>query len=123
TSVDRTERPPGGGVPPAVLGALQSSDYVLDQAAGTITRAPGLDPVWARIVWQWEDGAEQQRLASLERGSRARSRREAERRALGQLPRIALSHADPDVRELARLMLAWLREDPPDPSDVHPEEA
>lgn len=65
TSVDQTERPPGGGVPPVISGTLDSAGYVLDVVAGTIRRADELAPVWAKLVYEWEDAADPN-VAALE---------------------------------------------------------
>lgn len=61
-SVDETARPPGGGVTPAVLGPVPAQGYALDAPNGQISRAPGLDPLWVRIVYQWEDAPTQEQL-------------------------------------------------------------
>lgn len=122
TSVDEIAGHPSSKAGRVVVGTLDASGYVLDSAAGTIARAPGLAPVWARVVYQWDDGVESARVAETQARALKRQRRNLERGAIDRLPRVAATHADPDVRLIAGLLLAQLRETPPPLSDIDPED-
>lgn len=108
---------------------IQDAPPVGREAEGTAVQ---VDVILGSPPWRYDSGqlAAVTNTAALhaattqrtDDSAKARTRRTAERQALRSLPAIARSHADRAVRLIASMLLAQLRENPPLPSDIDPED-